>query len=145
MNILRSGDKKAIALAERKQRAQKLVDSVLKYHGKERWLATRQLWLFVDPNAYRDHWAAIDEARELRKTLLDPSGKSRQTLGIAYGEKGNKNTYRRLISVFPDDLKTMLKRFDPFNLAIPKGVRAREMWREVYETFPEYQVAEKVR
>lgn len=143
--ILVSDTEAAMIEAKRRQKAQQLVDKVLQYHGKQRWIATRALWFYVHPQARQDHIDAVLEARELKKSLIDPRGLSRQTLGIAHGERGNKNTYRRLMAVFPEELKTMLKRFDPLNLAGHSGEKAREMWREVYETFPEYLVTDSVK
>lgn len=130
---------KVMREAEYRQKRRQLVDYVLEAHGAERWVRTRRLWFMIDPNAMRDHSDAVKEAMYIRRTSLDPeTGKSRQSLGIAYGERGNKHTDRRLVAVLPEELRTLLMRFDPYNLALRRGKENSQLWNEVYRTFPEY-------
>lgn len=144
--ILVAGQDKANKLIERRQRAEKLRDSVLKHHGKDRWIATRQLWFILfGQQAYEEHLDAIEEAKFIRATALDPKyGRTAAALGIAYGQRSNKNTTMRLKACMPEGLETLLMEFDPFNLKLSKGERRKRLWDEVYETFPEYKTAEKL-
>jgi hypothetical protein len=143
--ILVPGNKKQNYLVGRHTRALKMVDTVLQNHGVERWKATHALWLMNCPHALDDHLAAVKEAASLRKTAVDPKyGRTKQTLGVAYGERGNNNTNRRLLAVLPETFKDFLKKFDPINLRDPKGTEYRKHWREVYKAFPAYRVAEKI-
>lgn len=148
--ILVAGDNKANALVERRVQAEKLRDSVLQFTGKERWIATRKLWFFLygnipgEANAYQQHRDALAEVKIAKATALDPEyGRSRQALGIAYGERGNKNSTRRLVAIIPEGLIDMLEKFDSFNLVATKGKQREDNWREVRKTFPEYVVPEK--
>src|SRR5262245_23820114 len=98
-HILLPGHTKQNVIIGRHTQARRLVDSVLAKQGKERWLAVRQLWFMTDPQAVQDDRDAQNEAKQVRSSLFDPKfGRSRQTLGIAYGEAGNKNTNRRIIA-----------------------------------------------
>lgn len=143
--LLTPDDKVKVPIIGRRTQTLKLVDSVMAKKGAARWEAIRSLWLMVDPQARQDDIDAREEATQVRKTLIDPEyGRTRQTLGIAYGERGNKNTNRRLLAVLPENLKTMLRAFDREHLMMTKGEKNRKYWREVYRTFPEYRVTEKL-
>jgi len=144
--ILLPGQEKQNYVIGRHARATKMVDSVLCKQGEARWEATRALWFMIYPDARQDHLDAVLEATQLRSTTLDREGygRTRQTLGIAYGERGNKNTNRRLLAVLPETLKDFLRRFDPDHLRDCKGEEYRKNWRKVYRHFREYTVAEKI-
>lgn len=111
-----------------------------------RWKAIRAAWYGLEPRAKEDHLSAIQEARDCRKSLYDTKrGATKATLGIAHGLKSNKNASQFLVAVLPSTLKSWLIRFDPLFLNNHKDKTAsKKHWEQVYKTFPEYRVTEKL-
>lgn len=148
--ILLEGEAEANAAIQKRQTALKVVDALMKMPRPQKWIAARNVWVALSPANANAHREAVLEVREAKEQAYDTKyGRSKAALGLAHGQKVNKNTSMRLLSIFPEPfgrsgLKDFLKRVDPHFLAMTQGKEYRKNWRLVCKAFPEYTVPEEV-
>lgn len=144
--LLVKGDNETNSLIRRRMLSRALADKVMDNPSgtPDRWKAIFTIWFNTHPTAKEDHSDACEEAREARMTMIDKDfGKTKATLGIAYGEEANKNVNQRFVAVLPQELRTMLKRYDPA-LCVTNPKEQRKIWRQVYNTFPCYRTTNRL-
>lgn len=140
----------ANARLERRLKIRKLVDSIFDTPRPQKWVFARNVWVSLCKENAQAHIEAVREVKHERTIAVDKKyGRTKAAMGLAHGQRVNKNTSTRLVAIFPapggeNGLVDWLKRVDPMFLGAPTGKEYRKNWREVYKVFPEYVVPEKI-